>query len=63
MGTFHIITSNRAPEEWADLFGEPLLAAAGLDRLTHRAQIVVITGKSFRARGPNQEVAIEPTTS
>jgi DNA replication protein DnaC len=58
-----LLTSNRAPEEWPDLFGEPLLAAAGLDRLTHQAQVVVITGSSFRAHGPKKEVAIESTPS
>jgi DNA replication protein DnaC len=58
-----LLTSNRAPEEWPDLFGEPLLAAAGLDRLTHQAQVVVITGTSFRAHGPKKEVPIEPTPS
>jgi len=58
-----LLTSNRAPEEWPDLFGEPLLAAAGLDRLTHQAQVVVITGTSFRAHGPKEEVTIAPTPS
>jgi DNA replication protein DnaC len=58
-----LLTSNRAPEEWPDLFGEPLLAAAGLDRLTHQAQVVVITGTSFRAHGPKKEVVIESTPS
>jgi DNA replication protein DnaC len=58
-----LLTSNRAPEEWPDLFGEPLLAAAGLDRLTHRAQVVVITGTSFRAHGPRKAVVIESTPS
>jgi DNA replication protein DnaC len=58
-----LLTSNRAPEEWPDLFGEPLLAAAGLDRLTHQAQVVVMTGTSFRAHGPKKEVAIESTPS
>jgi DNA replication protein DnaC len=58
-----LLTSNRAPEEWPDLFVEPLLAAAGLDRLTHQAQVVVITGTSFRAHGPKKEVAIESTSS
>jgi len=57
-----LLTSNRALEEWPDLFGEPLLASAGLDRLTHRAHVVIITGASFRAHGPRQaeqEVSIE----
>jgi len=58
-----ILTSNRAPEEWPDLFGDPLLASAGLDRLNHSAAVVVITGASFRAQrtiGSAKEVSIEP---
>jgi len=46
-----MLTSNRAPAEWPDLFGDPLLASAGLDRLAHHAEVLVITGDSFRARG------------
>jgi hypothetical protein len=48
-----------------DLFGSPLLASAGLDRLTHRAPMIVITGSSFRAHGtqdPGKEVPTESTT-
>jgi DNA replication protein DnaC len=44
-----VVTSNRAPSEWPDLFNNPLLASAGLDRLAHHAETVVITGRSFRA--------------
>lgn len=44
-----LLTSNRAPSEWPDLFGDPLLASAGLDRLAHQAETLVITGKSYRA--------------
>lgn len=47
-----LVTSNRAPEEWPDLFGDPLLASAGLDRLAHQAETLVITGRSFRASRP-----------
>lgn len=46
-----ILTSNRAPSEWPELFGNPLLASAGLDRLAHHAETVVITGQSYRAAG------------
>lgn len=46
-----ILTSNRAPSEWPELFGNPLLASAGLDRLAHHAESVVMTGKSYRAQG------------
>jgi len=59
-----VLTSNRAPEEWPDLFGDPLLASAGLDRLSHRAHGLVITGSSFRTHPPSnsqKEVHIEPS--
>ena len=59
-----MLTSNRAPAEWPDMFGNPLLASAGLDRLAHQATVLVITGGSFRARGRRrleEEVHIEPT--
>ncbi len=45
-----VLTSNRAPEEWPALFGDPLLASAGLDRLGHHAETLVMTGASYRAR-------------
>lgn len=48
-----VLTSNRAPSEWPELFGSPLLASAGLDRLAHHAESVVITGRSFRAARSN----------
>jgi DNA replication protein DnaC len=59
-----MLTSNRAPEEWPDLIGSPLLASAVLDRLTHRAHMIVITGRSFRAHGtqnPGEEVPVRST--
>jgi len=46
-----LVTSNRAPVEWPDLFRDPLLASAGLDRLLHRAELVIIRGASFRGQG------------
>jgi len=45
-----LLTSNRAPAEWPDLFGDPLLASAGLDRLAHHAQLLLLTGQSYRAQ-------------
>jgi DNA replication protein DnaC len=50
-----LLTSNRAPTEWADLFADPLLASAGLDRLLHHAQVITITGRSFRAHPAQTE--------
>jgi hypothetical protein len=45
------MTSNRAPAEWPDVFLDPLLASAGLDRLGDKAEVLVITGNSYRAQG------------
>ena len=42
------LTSNRAPEEWPELFGDALLANAALDRLAHQATVLLITGRSYR---------------
>jgi DNA replication protein DnaC len=43
-------TSNRAPAEWPDVFLDPLLASAGLDRLGDHAEVLIITGASYRAQ-------------
>ncbi len=45
-----LLISNRAPAEWATWFADPLLASAGLDRLSHRAHVLIITGASYRAK-------------
>jgi DNA replication protein DnaC len=58
-----VVTSNRAPTEWPELFGDPLLANAGLDRLGHRATVLLITGRSFRmADRPDPQEVPMPTT-
>jgi SAM-dependent methyltransferase len=52
-----VLTSNRDRAEWPDLFGEALLASAALDRLTHGAHFVEITGASFRAEHTKKQAA------
>lgn len=47
-----VVTSNRAPSEWPELFGDALLASAALDRLIHRASVVLISGRSYRLASP-----------
>lgn len=49
-----VLTSNRAPAEWPDVFLDPLLASAGLDRLGDRAEVLLMTGASYRAQAPLQ---------
>jgi DNA replication protein DnaC len=43
-----LMTSNRAVEEIGQLFGDPLLASAAMDRLLHHAHIIVMEGDSYR---------------
>lgn len=45
-----IITTNLAFDRWSEMFGDPVLTAAMVDRLTHRAYIVNMNGKSFRMK-------------
>jgi len=45
-----ILTSNRGFAEWGDVFGDPVVATALLDRLLHRAVVVQIEGSSYRLR-------------
>lgn len=46
-----IITSNLSFEKWNDIFGnDPVLTAALLDRLTHKACLVNMNGKSYRMK-------------
>lgn len=46
-----IMTSNRGFAEWGDVFGDPVVATALLDRLLHHAVVVQIEGASYRLRG------------
>jgi DNA replication protein DnaC len=43
-----IITSNLGFADWTQVFGEPSLTGALLDRLTHKAHIVTCDWESFR---------------
>lgn len=45
-----IMTSNRPLEDWGKLIGDVPSATAILDRFLHHAEIVSITGKSYRLR-------------
>lgn len=45
-----IMTGNRGFGEWADIFGDPVVATALLDRLLHHAVVIPIEGNSYRLR-------------
>jgi DNA replication protein DnaC len=43
-----IITTNLGFSDWTQVFGDPTLTAALLDRLTHRAHIITCSWESYR---------------
>lgn len=49
-----IITTNLSFDRWKEIFGDPVLTAAMVDRLTHRAYIVNMNGQSFRVKETKQ---------
>ena len=54
-----ILTSNRGFAEWGEVFGDPVVATALLDRLLHHAVVVQIEGSSYRLR---QHAELVPST-
>ena len=45
-----IITTNLGFADWTQLFGDPTLTAALLDRLTHKAYIILCNWESYRMK-------------
>jgi DNA replication protein DnaC len=45
-----IITSNKSFGDWQELFGDPVIATAILDRLLHHCKVVNIKGHSYRLK-------------
>ncbi len=46
-----VITSNKSFSEWEELFGDPVIATAILDRLLHHCRVINIKGNSYRMKG------------
>jgi DNA replication protein DnaC len=69
-----MMTSNRPLEDWGKLVGDVPAATAILDRFLHHADVITITGKSYRLRNkaakettrrpevPTPEACTEPST-
>lgn len=65
-----IMTSNRPLQEWGKLLNDVPTAGAILDRFLHHAQVIAITGKSYRVKdavangeGKKQRKSNEPSTA
>ena len=55
-----LISSNRAVEEWGEVFGDQVVAAAILDRLLHHSHVVTIRGDSYRLREKRRSGLFRP---
>jgi DNA replication protein DnaC len=45
-----IVTSNKPFSRWGEVFGDPIVAAAMIDRLVHHAEVVSLKGDSYRLK-------------
>jgi len=50
-----VMTSNKSFSEWEQVFGDPVIASAILDRLLHHCHVVNIKGNSYRLKDYNQQ--------
>ncbi len=45
-----MLTSNQSLGAWGEVFGDPVIASAILDRLLHHSSTINIKGESYRLR-------------
>jgi DNA replication protein DnaC len=50
-----VITSNKAFSDWTELFHDPIIVTAILDRLLHHSVVINIRGNSYRLKGKLKE--------
>jgi DNA replication protein DnaC len=59
-----LMASNRPIEEWGKLLSDVPAASAILDRLLHHAEVIAITGRSYRLQdSANQRASPKPKSS
>lgn len=51
-----IITTNKPLSQWGEIFGDPVMANAILDRLLHHSKIFKIVGQSYRTKDLMEEL-------
>jgi DNA replication protein DnaC len=51
-----ILTGNRGFGDWGQVFADPVVAGAIVDRLLHRAAVINIKGTSYRMRAYHEQL-------
>lgn len=54
-----LITSNKAFSDWTELFHDPIIVTAILDRLLHHSVVINIRGNSYRLKGKIKKEGLE----
>jgi DNA replication protein DnaC len=57
-----ILTSNQSLGAWGEVFGDPIIASAILDRLLHHSSTINIKGESYRLREKLKAGLVKPKT-
>ena len=52
-----IVTSNKTFGRWGEVFGDDVVAAAMIDRLVHHAEVLTLSGDSYRTRARRELLA------
>lgn len=58
-----IITTNKAPTEWAKTLDDEVLASAILDRLLYRCEVIKLSGQSYRMGNRKSIFEVEQDSS
>jgi DNA replication protein DnaC len=58
-----ILTSNQSLGAWGEVFGDPVIASAILDRLLHHSSTINIKGESYRLREKLKAGLVKPKTA
>lgn len=53
-----IITTNKAPNQWAERIGDEVVTTAILDRLLHKCEVLKLSGESLRWRNRQSKIAL-----
>ena len=55
-----ILTSNKSFVDWGEIFSDPVLATAILDRLLHHSTTINIKGESYRLKKKRKAGLLRP---
>jgi DNA replication protein DnaC len=58
-----LVTSNMPFGRWGEVFGDDVVAAAMIDRLVHHAEVLTLSGDSYRTRSRRELLAKNPAAA